>query len=467
MRKQAIMDKPVYPIIGHVESTRIREWPVLGSFIATISIALTLFLYLNHFGLISFMALGIGGTSAILLWPQGGLYLLAFSLPFSGLSFQIPGVASTPKIISIVIMMGLLLRLRQISLREIFSPKSIRVFTIMALYCGLLLPFSAHLEGGMEVWFIQLRILLLVLIVHVLLRDLKRFRTFTLSFTTGALVFVSLVLAKGPNWVEAMQEKSTRLSTGMNPNQLAEILGIAFGSAIIYLAIQNEKSIFIKLAGYLGSELCVVGIILTQSRAGIIGITMFVIVLTLYSAKHSKLGAKAKGLLMITIICAGAYAFLRKDTSWNANEDVSARIDRTINGITGRTDPGTRADVIWPNKLAVFMENPLIGAGPGLDRAGKSSHNDMLYQLSNFGLIGFVLFIILIISLWKEAISPQNEYVRSALTGMLLYLIIMGIAHTTILHVSFGIAIALISRYRSLELREVSSQQIMEIANSK
>ena len=87
----------------------------------------------------------------------------------------------------------------------------------------------------------------------------------------------------------------------------------------------------------------------------------------------------------------------------------------------------------WQISLAMFLDHPLIGAGAGAFRSGLETsqdplvtnhhyhtHNEYLSQLSQFGIVGFILFLGLLISLLRACWDWRRQPVQACILAVVL-----------------------------------------------
>jgi O-antigen ligase len=97
-----------------------------------------------------------------------------------------------------------------------------------------------------------------------------------------------------------------------------------------------------------------------------------------------------------------------------------------------RTSGGNRLHY-WQISLGMFLDHPFIGAGAGAFRSGLEitqdplvtknhlhTHNEYLSQLSQFGIVGFILFLGLLISLLRACWDWRRQPVQACILAVVL-----------------------------------------------
>lgn len=122
---------------------------------------------------------------------------------------------------------------------------------------------------------------------------------------------------------------------------------------------------------------------------------------------------------------------------------IKNRFDRTMDEaseIIKSNNPSSVRFKYYKISFEMFLENPILGAGPGafknrLIQIEKSqpgsapdsnyhTHSDSLTILSQYGLIGFLLFSsVIYIAIKNSRNNPINHPARIGLIGILLFLL--------------------------------------------
>jgi O-antigen ligase len=183
--------------------------------------------------------------------------------------------------------------------------------------------------------------------------------------------------------------------SGFDPNDLGLLLALSLPISCFLTTIQTHtRAVWIYR---LQQVVAILAIGLTSSRAALVATIVALFYLPLASVKMT---CRQKFVLLLTgvIVIGSALAFL-PETTWKRW------------GGTGRElEQGTWDErlVVWSVGLQVFQEHPVQGIGAGGFRAGTQkilppigfvAHNTFLSVLVEEGLVGFALFLLLLLSL--------------------------------------------------------------------
>jgi O-antigen ligase len=200
---------------------------------------------------------------------------------------------------------------------------------------------------------------------------------------------------------------------GQNAVELALILSLCIPIAW-YLAI-NQKSTrngnLIKVICYAFIPASLFAMILTGSRTALLAIIPGVIYI-IASLHRLKLVYRYIGfILFITLIIFGISII---------PQATLARLE-TIGSSISSGDLGGRG-AIWSRSFQIFFDHPLVGIGSGStvapDQVGSFSHNTFLSILVELGIIGEVIFLILLGSAVLQIIKQPK-------TSMILWFTVL------------------------------------------
>ena len=195
-----------------------------------------------------------------------------------------------------------------------------------------------------------------------------------------------------------------------NPNFFAAIQVIALPMIVALAAIEQKRG---RIAFLLLAALVNIGSILsTVSRGGTLSL-LLVLLLLVFLPARTIFGTRGRKALIVGVILLGATAFFVRYTS-----DLAPRLVSIVGG-SQETDAGSGRLGIWPAAWDAFTENPVTGIGFGAFIEGsvdrilqtpisqdfelfatepKEVHNAYLGTLTELGVVGFALFMGLLIS---------------------------------------------------------------------
>lgn len=144
--------------------------------------------------------------------------------------------------------------------------------------------------------------------------------------------------------------------------------------------------------------------IVTFSRTGVVSITLLLILFFVLS----KIKIYKKILIIILLLIASTN--LPSNLIDNTRFEVIAEDDKVID-----TSMGGRSTLIWENKLQNFYDKPLLGIGTQKNNSSDTAFeitvfdNSYLYILITSGLIGFLLYLLFYINIFKNILSKNRD----------------------------------------------------------
>ena len=211
---------------------------------------------------------------------------------------------------------------------------------------------------------------------------------------------------------------------------LALPLGLLFSGAVV----KEKRIIYLFVAGLMG-----VALIMTNSRGGLISLVAEILFLTAtmgFKRRHKKRessvrkprikSAAVKAGLALALIVA-----LLGGVVLMGGEEALTRLVGSVN----TDDPTTGRAHFWSVTVDIIRNHPVIGTGLGAfgvvytaydSRNGlyrlEQAHNDYLQVLSDAGIVGALLGLFFIISLFRMGFArrdSRDDYRRGVATGAL------------------------------------------------
>ena len=195
------------------------------------------------------------------------------------------------------------------------------------------------------------------------------------------------------------------------PNQYAAYLVLMFPLFMSYTLLGS------RLSGRIVAALCCVTIICalvtSGSRGGLLSfcVSIFTLFWLLKSSKgKAKKGIMAAGGILIVLVSIAFFSLpsrLEQRTSARVAVEEGADLNKYS---SGRLD-------IWKSSFNFFLKKPLFGLGQNgyrdkvIAKTGSSSnsHNSYLHYLTNHGVIGYSVFVFLILGLLRNSFKGFRE----------------------------------------------------------
>ncbi len=260
------------------------------------------------------------------------------------------------------------------------------------------------------------RYLLGIALIPIVFTALKRLRDVRLvmgAFAVGAVISAGYgLVTTAPNAGNGEVERLA--GTVGDPNVLASVLvvGMVFSVAV---ALTSAKGSIPRLLGWIGGVLCVVAIVSTFSRGGLLSLAMALAVAPFFARRKGAI--IAGGLIVVIAIVTYFVAFAPQDARERFNNE---------NGGSGRED-------IWLVGSRVVDAHPVVGVGAGnfptasthyviapgtlnnkknLINEPAVAHNMYLQVLAELGVIGLVLFGSILLSSLGTGIAAFRRFKR-------------------------------------------------------
>ena len=213
---------------------------------------------------------------------------------------------------------------------------------------------------------------------------------------------------------------------------LALPLGILFSGAV-----SNDKRLLYAFA----AALMGIGLVMTNSRGGIIALVAEIFFLVIISGIKHKSGTETDAVaarsarMRAAMVRAGAaltlMVVLFMGVLFFGGENVLSRFVGTVNA----EDPTTGRAHFWATTLNIIRDHPLVGVGLGAygvaytqydTRNGlfriEQAHNDYLETLANAGVVGALLGVFFIVALFRNGFARRetaDDFRRGVTTGAL------------------------------------------------
>lgn len=361
--------------------------------------------------------LGAVVTAIIVADLTTGLYV------FVGLSF----LESLPKVLPVVSVakaLGLLLVvswLASVAVRRHAVPSLLAdrpalpvLLTLFVTWVGVSLLWAR--ESGPVVAELTRFLPLFVLfpIVYAALRTRRHALILVLCVIGGAIVSATAGILSPP--APDVQGAGRLAGAGVGANALAPVLVCGAVLAAAFAGMKGQPAAF-RLAAVAVAGFCIIGVVLTGSRGGVLGLGVAVLAGIVFAGRGRRAGVvpvvAVVTALTVLYVAALAPPILR---------------DRIANP----GDGSGRAD-IWRVGVEMVKANPVLGVGAGnfkarspeyvleaglirrsdliVDRP-RVTHNIYLQVLSQLGIVGLVLFLGIVASALAATVLAAREFAR-------------------------------------------------------
>ncbi len=252
----------------------------------------------------------------------------------------------------------------------------------------------------------------LFLIIFTAIRKPSQAIGFVAAFVAGA----TLNALYGILFAPSDPETASRLSSSItNPNELASVLVAALVLSFGLAAALKDVPLA-RLGALCAGALCTAGIFLTGSRGGLVALAVAL-------AAFLVVGARWRGrlaLVVVAVVIAGVGYF-----NYVASSEIRSHVSSVGSG-TGRLD-------LWTVGWRMVEDEPLQGVGAGnfpvssvhyllqpgaIERADyivgapKVVHNTYLQLWTELGLVGLILFVLMVSFCLYSALKAARSFAR-------------------------------------------------------
>ncbi len=191
----------------------------------------------------------------------------------------------------------------------------------------------------------------------------------------------------------------------VNPGDLVLLLAIGLPIAWhLAASVSNGKDYkALRLVNFAYIPAALFGIALTGSR-----LSLFTAVPAILYIVVEAIRLNLAARIMIFVALLGAILIMRFYLPQTSIDRLA-----TTGMSTAAFDFGGRA-VLWREAIAEFSAHPIIGVGSGAFRSvnelGSAAHNTFLSVLADLGIVGFVLFVAILVIVGYQAVNQPKTY---------------------------------------------------------
>jgi len=336
------------------------------------------------------------------------LWLVVFSIPWEASMMWEDGTTVGRMTGYMALGAGLL----AVALRGSIRPPTVSHFLLLGfiVYSGLSIVWSVDPALTLQGAEARLRLFGMVLLVWEVASESSHLRSLMRAYVLGGCI---AIVSTVQGFLSGQSVHYQRYAAeGFDPNDLALALVVSIPMAW-FLATATRRTWAASLYYvYIGAV--IFAILLTSSRGGAIAaaVSLLIVPLTWGRQKRSRK----------FIVAALVFAAISVGLKYVPEESL-ARISTT----SGEFRQGTLDErtFIWGVGLAKFADHPLLGVGGSAFRTavsddipgGMVAHNTFLSVLVEYGVIGSVLFLLILIELflliWQMPANRRTVWVIS------------------------------------------------------
>jgi len=182
------------------------------------------------------------------------------------------------------------------------------------------------------------------------------------------------------------------------------------------------------------AAVCAVGLVSSYARGAVLA-AGFVLAFMLYRSPNKRAAMGGVALAVVVVVFSGIFLFTDVDRGWDSQRSFFAEMGTVSRDV----DAGTGEDrrVLWEAAWVVFRENPILGVGAenfgpfaasyfrrgtvrGMYAANPATlydrklHSSYFQILCEFGIVGSLLFLWLLVDFWKRNAALRTPPYRAA-----------------------------------------------------
>ncbi|MCC5794979.1 MAG: O-antigen ligase family protein [Chromatiales bacterium] len=363
------------------------------------------------------------------------LFLLSFFLRFSA---RIPGLGAWRPTLVMIALVSLLLVIQRIDLTERFKDPVFRVIALLVLYILLSIPFVQWPGSVLRHNLSPFISVIVFFFFTALIVDSERRLKITLLVFTGCQLFrilepLYLNITTG-YWGDSTylggREYADRLAGAPADVINANELGFVIVTAIPFLHFLLAKSGWKGFVLYLAlMPALLYALLLTMSRGAFLALLVVLIYILIYSTRRIWI------LAMLAVLGAAGLS-VSSDVQRDRYRSLISDDAPMRSSVDGRLD-GAMAE------MRLGFNRPLFGHGLGTTpeakvniagRRPQASHNLYGELLIELGTIGFTIFLIFLLRMWRafrdnsrtfQSLSVPDDHFYARLNHTLTALLVM------------------------------------------
>lgn len=406
------------------------------------------------------LVVGIFGPFLILKYPTVGFALMFFLIPLGPLSRRIIDAERASTFMLGALLLGIYAS-KVLILRE--KIKFDRISLLGCAFVGWAIVSSVWAykpESALSQAVLRLSQMIgLYILVLNYCRGERQLNILTLSFIAGAVAASVLTIFGGGGGGTFGETERARLTLSYNPNAFSRILGLAV--ILAFYCFYKAKPKFIKIIFLLGVMIMLYVIFRSQSRTvwAAFPISFLIAAAILYrNTKIIRYTAKVAFTLGIIVILAYFSGIISESSTERFKSLSYLFSDDTAVKVTSRGD-------VWKVGLEMIMETMPLGVGFGNYKSAfneygyaidytigpKGAHNTYLAILAETGLIGFAIFTVIFIHLYRSIRRIRDFRTLFIYTWLFVFFMIGNLTGTYHIMPWFWFALFLISFQGRLE----------------
>ncbi len=373
----------------------------------------------------------------VLSKPYLGLVFTIASQPVADVLPDIPIVSSIVVILGAVTILGFLLKAKRENVKFAFRFSTVHILSLLLIMWLFISHPQAAWSGSGRNWvFTFLQLFLLLWLAGFLLNSPQKHWVLMWVVSLLSIVSAFVAIQQGGGAEIDPDVRVAGLAQGSNTATRYFVIAFVF---LTYLR-SIERHNLVKLLLVAGMIIAFIGVFYTASRTGILLLMIAIILLILLQSgfryRVQLVFISVIGLALILVFSASIIDF----------------IQGIFPSISQGTDTVGVRYALWEAGFQMWLDHPITGVGIGMFAPtlhlypnpayplffsqGTVAHNMYVSMLAETGLVGALLFVVLIIASLMNFIKsqklpdPRYKAIRNTWAIVLIILLIGGITKT-------------------------------------
>ena len=387
--------------------------------------------------------------------PVFGLAAMCALIPWEGVAVgsSSAGGATEIKIVGLAVFGCWLLNLFLTGKKIVFN-RSFVILLLFISWVGLSLLWAQDFDIAWHRYFTMIQYLFMFLLAINVIKTERDLKIVLGGLILGAIISIPFSINL---FFENVVERA-RIYDAQNPNAYGTSIGLALISSI-YMSTRSRNFI-IRFSFVIVSAFLLVSLIVAQSRSSWLGIIAASGVFIWYSRHRIR-----NLILILLVVTAGVIAVVEFQM-------INVEMVKRTAELAEVTSKGSDRFDIWRVGAEIFKDHPIVGVGVkqfsrnfnryryrtfGIKEdmfPGRDPHSMYVTTLVEHGIVGFILFLGLLYSVWREEKLPRG-YRPWLAASFLVFLMGASLPHPYNLSKEYWLFLAIVSKISTIRKNEL------------
>jgi O-antigen ligase len=220
------------------------------------------------------------------------------------------------------------------------------------------------------------------------------------AYILGGFVAIGDTILNYINGVSSVSYEARYTATGVNAVDLVVLLLLGLPLAWHLFVTTDKKKLIQKIINLAYIPLAIFAALLTGSRTSLFAVIPAIIFI--FWPKRINIGKLLQSFIILIVLLWAILTLMPAS--------VLTRLATAFSSISAG-DLGSRVP-LWYAAISLFLAHPILGYGSGTLylTIGTAAHNILLSILAETGLVGFIIFLIILVIVFNEAVRLSKSY---------------------------------------------------------